>query len=211
MEEVLCFLSVLLPEDSSKITQLPCIMRELMGYQTRTYNGSVGSRRNLLDNLVALQQYKNDLGVFSNQGPELSYSRAMRDVFPKAEIEFVERIGGFNWRRFKLIRSLQDAGLEEESEESKFHDSALGSSKDTNSRNGNEVMITSVSKQYAQSDGSVNSNMSTKISTMRLLDMSIQTRNPEQSSCCICKRPAKDVLDRKQSAYVFACRPIYFR
>ncbi|CAG8959231.1 hypothetical protein HYFRA_00012589 [Hymenoscyphus fraxineus] len=70
LEEVVCYLSVLTPEDCTKVPQLPYIVRTLTEYRTGSSKGSSGFYRNFLNNIAALRQFKKDLGVLCHPGPE---------------------------------------------------------------------------------------------------------------------------------------------
>jgi hypothetical protein len=95
LEEVICFLSLLGPNDGPKILQASQIVTDITQNHT-TYQGSAASTRNFLDNLAALGQYRNALGLFCLTGPELNYCRMMREAYPKANIQFIEKIGAKN-------------------------------------------------------------------------------------------------------------------
>jgi len=210
LEEVICFLSLLAPEDSPKIPQASEIVTDITKYEISTYTGSAGSRRNFIDNLAALRYYRNSLGLFCLSGPELDYCRMMRDAYPKANIQFCENIGAKNWQRFQRIRDLRASAVDGDSKvasellvsmepcsQSVFHDSGLGSSIGSGVEpDGGFLTLSSVDD--AKSVISINSNMSTDEDSNALPDMPAEILSEEPFTCYVCKRVIRGVTRRQQ-------------
>jgi len=209
LEEVICFLSLLAPEDGSKIPQASEIVKDIAKYEISTYKGSAGSRRNFIENLAALRQYRNSLGIFCLSGPELDYCRMMRDAYPKANIQFIEKIGAKNWQRFQRIRDLRASAVDADvnvaselvsmapSSQSVFHDSGLGSSNGSSVKPDDGFLILS-SVDDSKSVMSINSNMSTDEDSNALPDMPAEILSEEPFTCHVCNRVIRGVTRRQQ-------------
>lgn len=198
IEELVSFLSVLKPGD--KPPQIFEIVKVLNNYNVEEYKGSADSKQNLISNIESLQQYKNELNLFTILGPQLHYCRKMRDRFPHATVDFIERIGAANWHRFQRIKGLvEPVDLMEvtmDTAESKFQDSGLGSSLGSE-LSSNQVLDV---PQDARSVVSIRSFMETEQGATTL-----QPMPPEDSAgnriCYICQKTLKDVHNESQWKY----------
>ncbi|KFY81626.1 hypothetical protein V500_11241 [Pseudogymnoascus sp. VKM F-4518 (FW-2643)] len=195
IEELVSFLSVLKPRD--KPPQIFEIVKVLNNYHVKEYKGSADSKENLISNIESLQQYKNELNLFTVLGPQLHYCRKMRDRFPHATVDFIERIGAANWHRFQRIKGLIEPvdrmEVTMDTAESKFQDSGLGSSLGSK-LSGNQVLDV---PQDARSMVSIRSFMETEQGATTL-----QSMPPEDSAgnriCYICQKALKDVHNESQ-------------
>lgn len=207
VEEVLCFLSVLDPKDGAKVPEASEIVKILIKYPIQSFKGSSSSRRNLQENLEALEQYRNDIGLFSVVGPELAYCRMMRDRFPQAKIQFIEKIGPQNWQRTNRIKQLRTQTVDEDDEdksehlaplvtstESVFHDSGLGSSIGSDAKDEGAFITLQVAKSVA----SVDSHMSHDEDTEHLPPMPQEILEGKPFHCFICEHIIKGVSNRPQ-------------
>jgi len=213
LEEVICFLSLLDPEDGPKIPQASEIARNITNYHMKTYAGSAASRQNFLDNLVALREYRNSLGLFCIRGPEWDYCRKMRDAYPKADIQFVEKVGAKNWARSQRIRDLRASAFDGDirvdhqlsapiisSAESVFHDSGLGSSigSGANNEDGFVTISSAVTADDTKTVVSVSSDMSTDEDSSALPPMPHEILYEKPFRCFICDRVIYNVTRRHQ-------------
>ena len=143
VEEAMCYISVLEQNDPTQVSRAKAVLDILCRCSFKNYCGSKASNRNLRDHMHALQQYRKRFELFSVSGPQLHYSRMIRDKFPAATISFIERIGIANWNRFNRVKELPlRANIIAETHHvhenpvsgpsnSTFRDSALGSSLQT--------------------------------------------------------------------------------
>jgi hypothetical protein len=212
LEEVICFLSLLAPDDGAKIPQASDIVTEITKYQEsqNKYEGSAGSTRNFLENLEVLREYRNALGLFCISGPELNYCRMMQDAYPKAHIQFVEKIGAKNWQRSQRIRDLRASAVDEDvkdnpqlsgtaepSSGSVFHDSGLGSSIGSDGKIEGGFVTLSTGDD-TKSVVSVNSNMATDEDSNALPPMPSEILSEKPFTCFICDRVIRNVTRRPQ-------------
>lgn len=198
LEELVSFLSVLKPRD--KPPQIFEIVQVVNNYHVEEYNGSADSNQNLASNMESLQQYKNELNLFTILGPQLHYCRKMRDRFPNATVDFIERIGAANWHRFQRIKGLMEPidlmEVTVDTAASKFQDSGLGSSLGSE-LSGNQILDM---PQYARSVVSIRSFMEIEQGAATL-----QSMPPKDSAgnriCYICQKTLKDVHHESQWKY----------
>ncbi|OBT73982.1 hypothetical protein VF21_05999 [Pseudogymnoascus sp. 05NY08] len=195
LEELVSFLSVLKPRD--KPPQIFEIVKVVNNYHIEEYKGSADSKKNLVSNIESLQLYKNELNLFTILGPQLHYCRKMRDRFPHATVDFIERIGAANWQRFQRIQGLMEPvnlmDVTVDTAASKFQDSGLGSSLGSE-LSGNHILGI---QQDAKSVVSIRSFMETEQGATTL-----QSMPPEDSEgnriCYICQKTLKDVHHESQ-------------
>ncbi|RFU34089.1 hypothetical protein B7463_g2245, partial [Scytalidium lignicola] len=141
LEEVICFVSVLNPNDIPRGLLEPLILetiKSLSNVPISEYGGSSASNKNFIDNINTLQQYKNKLDLFSLTGPQLYFCRMIRDRFHRTTVQVAERVGAANWKRFQRIKEMWEEDdssdnviAQDENQDtgkSKFHDSGIGSS-----------------------------------------------------------------------------------
>lgn len=199
LEELVSFLSVLKPR--GKPPQIFEIVKVVNNYHVEEYKGSADSKKNLVSNIESLQQYKNELNLFTILGPQLHYCRKMRDRFPHATVDFIERIGAANWDRFQRIQGLKDPvdlmEITVDTAASKFQDSGLGSSLGSD-LSGNHMLDI---PQDTRSVVSIRSFMETEQGATTL-----QSMPPKDSEgnriCYICQKTLKDVDNESQWKYV---------
>jgi len=208
LEEVISFLSILDPSDSARLPQASHIVQSLSRYDISAYTGSVRSRKNILENLEALQNYKDQLNLFSFTGPQLYYCRKMRDRFPCAKVQFIEKVGGANWHRFLRIKKMRESADTEEDEivtlepapavsKSSFQDSGLGSSIETQSKQGcPRIPVKARRAKSVLSTYSFRSFMSHEEGAAELPPMPPAGGNGE-IICTICERILVDVSEAK--------------
>ncbi|OBT83137.1 hypothetical protein VE02_07230 [Pseudogymnoascus sp. 03VT05] len=195
LEELVSFLSVLKPRD--KPPQIFEIVKVVNNYHIEEYKGSADSKKNLVSNIESLQLYKNELNLFTILGPQLHYCRKMRDRFPHATVDFIERIGAANWQRFQRIQGLMEPvnvmDVTVDTAASKFQDSGLGSSLGSE-LSGNHILGI---QQDAKSVVSIRSFMGKEQGATTL-----QSMPPEDSEgnriCYICQKTLKDVHHESQ-------------
>ncbi|KAG4443356.1 hypothetical protein IFR05_001145 [Cadophora sp. M221] len=146
VEEAMCHISVL-DEDPAQIPRAEAVVTALSRISTRHFLGSETSKQNIMRHMCALRQYRIGFKLFSVTGPQLHFSRLIRDGFPSASISFIERIGTANWNRFNRVKELPlraeiimdeachtDGRTIAGMSEGTFTDSALGSSLQTASK-----------------------------------------------------------------------------
>jgi hypothetical protein len=172
------------------------------------YKGSAGSTRNFLENLQVLREYRNVLGLFCVSGPELNYCRLAQEAYPKAHIQFVEKIGAKNWQRSQRIRILRaSAGggdfmdnpqlsAADPSSGSVFQDSGLGSSIGSDSKVEGGFVTLSI-RDDTKSVMSVTSNMSTDEDS-KMPPMPSEILSGEPFVCFVCNRIIRNVITRPQ-------------
>ncbi|KAK0099394.1 hypothetical protein ONS96_008422 [Cadophora gregata f. sp. sojae] len=146
VEEAMCHISVL-DDDPAQLPRAEAVMTSLGRISLEHYSGPETSKRTLLNHIAALQRYEQDFKLFTVTGPQLHFSRLIRDGFPNASVSLIERIGTANWNRFNRVKELplrasvstedacsMDGRTLAGKSEGTFVDSALGSSLQTASR-----------------------------------------------------------------------------
>ncbi|KAH7305096.1 hypothetical protein BKA65DRAFT_204185 [Rhexocercosporidium sp. MPI-PUGE-AT-0058] len=146
VDEAMCHISIL-DEDPAQIPRAEAAITALSRISVKHFAGSETSKQNLVRHICALQQYRTGFKLFSVTGPQLHFSRLIRDGFPSASISFIERIGAANWNRFKRVKELPlrteiimnepchgDGKTIAGRSDRTFTDSALGSSLQTASK-----------------------------------------------------------------------------
>jgi hypothetical protein len=206
LEEVICFLSALDPADISRNSQAVDVVKILSKYHEYEYRGSPIERENFLENLEALKEYRNKLNLFFFSGPQLYYCKKMRDRFPHATVQFVEAVGAANWQRFQRIKEMREevqtadeVGDEDQgpiySSESIFHDSGLGSSLGSESKQSG--MPATQVRNVARSVTSIRSFMGYEEGAIKLPPMPAENSVGERI-CIVCQRVLKDISNESQ-------------
>ncbi|CZR52914.1 uncharacterized protein PAC_02791 [Phialocephala subalpina] len=194
IEETVCLLSVLEPNQIAKIPEASHIVKTLTDYRVSTYKGSTPSRLNLHRNLEELKRFKSKLNLFSISGPQIFYCRKLREKFPPASVQIIEKVGSANWQRFKRIKEIREMVVPDKVEpqtlapaKSVFQDSGIGSSLKTDS----------IVPKAARSVASIRSFMSCEEDAMLLPPVPPATSTGERS-CYICEKSIKDVENELQ-------------
>jgi tetratricopeptide (TPR) repeat protein len=208
LEELICFLSVLDPKDIPRSPLEPLvfeIVKSMSTFPISEYGGSLASRENLINNIEALQQYKNELNLFSLSGPQLYFCRKIRDRFRHAAVQVAERVGAANWQRFQRIKEMwEESDSSEEivaqheipdTGKSKFYDSGIGSSVGSESKQIGE--LDSGVPQGARSVLSIRSFMQNEFGATELPPIPVE--NAEGNRICfICRKILKGVNSESQ-------------
>jgi hypothetical protein len=199
IEETICSLSILEPEDIPRLPQVSDVVRILSSYDAKRYHGSTSSGVNLNQNMEELQRFKNKLNLFSISGPPLYFCRKMRERYSCATVPVVEKVASANWQRSKRIKEMRDTALEVEVDvcppigaKSRFDDSGLGSSI------GSTVIDQPQGKtSKARSTTSINSFMPFEENATMRLPVPLEDFKGERV-CYICEKPVKNIKNESQ-------------
>lgn len=199
IEETICCLSLLSPEDIPRLPQVSDVIRTLSSYDPKGYRGSTFSTVNLIQNLEELQRFKNKFNLFSVSGPALHFCRKMRERYTCTAVPFVERIATANWERLKRIKQMRETVLKPEVDtsfhtraKSHFVDSALGSS-----LNSTVIDQTHEKTSKARSRASINSFM--PFEENGTLPLPIPPENSEgERTCYVCEKPVKNIKNEHE-------------
>lgn len=207
IEEVVCFLSLLEPKDIAKVPQISEVVKTLGNYRLSTYKGSPASRLNLGQNLEELNRFKRKFNLFSVSGPQLLYCRKLRERFPSASIEIIEKAGSANWQRYKRIKEMREMEDNAEIEaqavihpKSIFHDSGLGSSQALDPTQ--KELAHGPLPKAPRSVTSFRSFMSLQNRAASLPTMPLETTDGERI-CYICERSINGVKNENEWRHVF--------
>jgi hypothetical protein len=197
-EETMCFISIIDQKDPAQVLRARKVVDVLSHYSVKHYSGSKVSKQNLKDHMHALRRYRKEFELFTVSGPPLHYCRIIRDRFPAATINFIERIGTANWERFNRVKELPALAKiideachgDEKSvagpSKSAFRDSALGSSLQTGSR---------VARSHA-SYHSLATSFEAGFAKLPAMPDEVSKKKPFE--CQICCRKIKDVTNKAQ-------------
>ncbi|OBT68579.1 hypothetical protein VE03_01775 [Pseudogymnoascus sp. 23342-1-I1] len=198
IEETVCHLFILEPDQMAKIPGASCIVKTLTDYCITSYKGSTPSRLNLHRNLQELRNFRNKLNLFSISGPQLSYCRKLRERFLLAPIQIIEKVGSANWQRSQRIKEIREVVITDVVKpralvpaKSTFLDSGIGSSLKTDS------VVPSSALKATRSVTSILSFISYEDGAMRLPPLPPATSTGERS-CYICEKSIKDIENESQ-------------
>lgn len=182
----------------SKIPGASRIVKALIDYRLSTYKGPTPSRLNLHRNLERLKRFRDKLNLFSIVGSQLVYCRKLRERFPLASVQIIEKVGLANWQRFKRIKEIRGMEIPDEVEsqtpvpaKSTFYDSTVWPSLKTGS-----VHVLSPLKA-AKSFTSIRSFMSCEDGAMLLPPPPPATWTGERT-CPICAKSVEDIGNESQ-------------